>query len=523
MSDAGSYVDRPRRISMSQLTLKQAIGQLFMVGIGGTEVDSDFESLVKRWHVGNIVLFARNLTDGDQATELTQSLQDLIEPETTRPAFISADQEGGIVLRLVQGATPFPGNMAVGATGRPAYAEQIAYAIGVELLSLGINMNLAPVLDINNNRKNPVIGVRSFGTKPEQVAQLGTAAVRGYHRAGIACVAKHFPGHGDSEVDSHSSLPTIARELDELAVCELVPFKEAIDSGLSAVMTAHIAFPALDTVPATLSHTILTTILRKRMGFKGLILTDSMRMAGVTSQYGPEQAAVMALKAGCDMLLYSAMGAVEERAIKAVHDAVASGELSEERIYQSVQRIEAAKSQIAEPTQPDLAAHQGLALEVSRAAITLSRDRAGLVPLPTQTSVTVIEVTRRAITQVEEQLKEAGLASQLQRALPHAQYLTIPANPDEPAVSEVCSQIDGETVVVITQDAWRNPGQQRLLESLVDLRPGRVVLVAGRLPYDVDLMPQIPTAICTYDMVTTSIQALVEVLTGELEPIGVMP
>lgn len=508
---------------MKVMTLKQAIGQLFMIGIPGHDVDTASEDLLRKWQIGNVVLFARNLKDGEQAVRLTGELQKLISAETNIPAYISADQEGGIVLRLVDGATPFPGNMAVGAAQRPELAEQVAHAIGIELLALGINMNLAPVLDVNNNPKNPVIGVRSFGPDPHRVAEFGRAAVQGYRRAGIACVAKHFPGHGDTEVDSHTSLPTIHRGLEELLACELVPFQAAIAEGLDAVMTAHIAFPKLDTVPATLSKTILTDILRERMGFTGLILTDSMRMAGVAHGYSPGEAAVMALKAGCDMLLYSAMGEVEEEAIRAVHDAVARGELTEERIYASAERVVAAKEPLAaSPPAADLVAHGHLALNVSRAAITLRRDRAGLIPLPTA-NVTVVEVRRRAITQVEEQLSEAGLQAQLAQFLPDAQYLQVAANPDDAAVEQVARSVQGDVVVIITQDAWRNAGQQALLRTLAARHTDRLIHVAGRLPYDVDLMPETPTALCTYDLVTTSIQALLEVLTGRLTPTGVLP
>ena len=415
--DGGTIEDVPPQGAckkMNDMTLKQAIGQLFMIGIPGATVDGASEALLKRWQIGNIVLFARNLRDGVQAARLTDDLQRLITAETGIRAYISADQEGGIVLRLVDGATPFPGNMAVGATGKPEFAEQIAYAIGRELLALGINMNLAPVLDVNNNPKNPVIGVRSFGTDPARVARFGRAAVRGYKRAGIACVAKHFPGHGDTEADSHTSLPTIPRDLGELEKCELLPFRAAIEEGLDAVMTAHIAFPKLDGVPATLSKTILTGILRRQLGFSGLILTDSMRMAGVADSYSPAEAAVMALKAGCDILLYSGMGEVEEAAVRAVHEAVARRAF-EERIYASAERIVAAKKRLVRNGLPWTLRAQAWR-QVSRKAVTLRRDRAGLIPLPVG-NVTVIEVTRQAITQVEA-AAGTGLRAQLADFLP---------------------------------------------------------------------------------------------------------
>lgn len=486
-------------------------------------MDQSFAALVERWHIGNVILFARNLVDGEQAKALTERLQQLVADATGVPAFIAADQEGGIVLRLTKGATAFPGNMAVGATGDPAYAELVAQAIGTELLTLGINMNLAPVLDINNNPRNPVIGVRSFGATAATVTAFGRAAVRGYRRAGIACVAKHFPGHGDTELDSHTSLPAINRSVDELLARELVPFQAAVDEGIDAIMTAHILFPQLDAVPATLSRRILTELLRERMGFRGLILTDSMRMAGITQGHKPGEAAVAALAAGCDVLLYSAMGEVEEEAVKAVHEAVRRGILSEERIYASARRIVEAKRRLAAaPVAPDPEAHRQLALEVSRAAVTLVRDTAHLVPLPSG-QPTVIEVTRRAITQVEDHLATVGVRAQLHTFWPRAQYLTVGTDPDAAAVADLCERITGDVIVLITQDAWRYPGQQELMRTLAQRYPGKIVLVAGRLPYDVELVPEIPAALCTYDLVPTSVQALFEVLSGALAARGSWP
>ena len=237
-----------------------------------------------------------------------------------------------------------------------------------------------------------------------------------------------------------------------------------------------------------------------------------MRMAGVADSYSPAEAAVMALKAGCDILLYSGMGEVEEAAVRAVHEAVARGELSEERIYASAERIVAAKKRLVrERPSVDLAAHADLARQVSRKAVTLRRDRAGLIPLPVG-NVTVIEVTRRAITQVEEQLQETGLRAQLADFLPAAQHLAAPANPDALTIEQVLRAARGDVAVVVTQDAWRHGGQQDLLRRLVARYPQRIIHVAGRLPYDVDLVPEVPTALCIYDTVTPSIRAFLKYL-----------
>lgn len=512
---------------MDNITLKQAIGQMFMVGIAGTQSDEHFSSIVGKWDIGNVILFARNLQHARQARQLTAQLQDTIQQTTSYPAFIGADQEGGIVLRLINGATAFPGNMAVGATNNEQFALQVAYAMGQELLSVGINMNLAPVLDINNNPKNPVIGVRSFGSTVEHVTRFGRAALAGYQKAGIACIAKHFPGHGDTTVDSHTGLPIIHHSLNQLHSRELQPFAAAMRDGIDGVMTAHIAFPHIDREPATLSQRIMTELVRNELGFDGLIITDSMRMAGVAKQYGYGEAAVKAIQAGCDILLYSAMDEAEEEAIAAVHKAVQQGVISEERIYASAQRIIRAKKRLLQEdcnTSGNLSAHQKLALQVSRSAITCIRDHGANIPLTADQPVTFVETKRRAITQVEDQITTHGLQHQLTAFFPQAKYVAVGFNPDENEIQAAYDRIPPHHhVVIVTQDAWRHKGQYELLEVLAKRGYPALIHVAARLPYDVHLVPSIETALCTYDTVPATIQALLEVLSGQIETHGSNP
>src|SRR5579884_1477526 len=240
------------------MSLEEQIGQALMVGFWGTKPSQEIIDLITRYHVGNIILFSRNTGDTRQVLELTRSLQEIAKEAGHRyPLLIAIDQENGIVQRLGEAVTIFPGNMALGAIGSDEIAYEVARATGEELLALGINMNLAPVVDVNNNPANPVIGVRSFGEDTHLVARLGAAMVKGYRVAGILSCLKHFPGHGDTAVDSHLAMPIIPHTLERLEMLELVPFRRGIEAGAECLMIAHVAFPALaeqGNLPGTLSH-----------------------------------------------------------------------------------------------------------------------------------------------------------------------------------------------------------------------------------------------------------------------------
>ncbi|MFE5278913.1 glycoside hydrolase family 3 protein, partial [Bacillus cereus] len=286
-----------------------------------------------------------NTVTAEQTTRLVHAYQEAAEKYGL---LISIDQEGGIVTRLQTG-TDFPGNMALGATRSEELAEKVGKAIGEELHALGINMNFGPVLDVNNNPDNPVIGVRSFSEDPELVADLGKAYLKGLQETGTAATAKHFPGHGDTAVDSHVGLPSVPHDLERLKEVELYPFQEAMDAGIDAIMSAHVTFPEIDdttaisrkdgtevAVPGTLSHKILTGLMREEMDFNGVIVTDAMNMAAIADHFGPVDAAIRAVKAGADIVLMP-VGIVE--VANGLYDAVNAGEISEERLEQSVERI----------------------------------------------------------------------------------------------------------------------------------------------------------------------------------------
>ena len=316
--------------ALATMTLEEKVGQLFMVRVG-----SDIDVVFQNFKPGGVILFSKDAQTVTQVLELTQRMQALAG---SVPLFIAIDQEGGRVIRLAPG-TSMPGNMALGATRSAELTRKTAQIIGSELAALGITIDLAPVLDVNNNPDNPVIGVRSFGDDPLEVARLGVSYIQGLHDAGIAATAKHFPGHGDTAIDSHLSMPSIPYSLERLERVEWVPFRAAVKVGVDLVMVGHIRLSGLDVetdLPASLSHQALTDILRDRIGFEGIVISDALNMGAITSQYQSDQASLLAFQAGCDILL---MPDDLDSSYKAVLSAVQSGIISESRLNQSVRRI----------------------------------------------------------------------------------------------------------------------------------------------------------------------------------------
>ena len=285
-----------------------SVGPLFMVGIPGAGVDREARELVRELQVGGVILFARNLEDPEQVWELTRDLQQEARDAGGLPLLISVDQEGGSVQRLKAPFSLIPAGRELGESSTASQVEAWARTVGRELALVGINMNLAPVLDVARNPRCPLWD-RSFGSDPEKVAALGEAAIRGYGQAKVLPVAKHFPGLGDTSVDSHQVLPT-AQDPDPERTTDLLPFRQAAAAGVPAVMTAHLHVPAWDDRPATLSSVALTDWLRQRLGYQGVIITDDLEMGAIATKDPVPEAACQALAAGADLLLVCSPGQV---------------------------------------------------------------------------------------------------------------------------------------------------------------------------------------------------------------------
>jgi beta-N-acetylhexosaminidase len=327
------------------MSLEDKVGQMLVPGFvyhrDGSPVRSvtdGIRSELERVQPGGVLLFGANIDTVEQTRRFVEDLQAAVDP----PLFIATDQEGGPVSRLSEGgrikATEIPSARIVGAVGDPKLAYRLGAVIGRELRALGINMNLAPVADVLTNEKNSVIGNRSYGTDPHAVAEMVSATVRGIQDQGVSAVVKHFPGHGDTTGDSHSERVGTEHTLERLRAVELVPFAAGIDAGADGVMTAHIAVPKITgtTRPATLSPRMLEGVLRAEMGFDRLIISDSMSMAAITGSFGPRESAVLAVKAGVDLLLRPPKPVA---AYEALLEALRRGELSRSRIDASVRRI----------------------------------------------------------------------------------------------------------------------------------------------------------------------------------------
>ncbi|MET3196041.1 glycoside hydrolase family 3 protein [Bacillus sp. OAE603] len=351
---------------VQNMTVDEKIGQMLMPDFrnwqkqgetkatGFTVMNDEVGSIIQKYHLGGVILFAENVVGTEQTARLTDGLQ---KASPKLPLLITIDQEGGIVTRLQTG-TNLPGNMALGATRSEKYAYQTGEIIGKELSSLGINVNFGPSLDVNNNPGNPVIGVRSYSSNPELVSKLGTQTIKGLQSQNIAATVKHFPGHGDTATDSHYGLPIVTHDKERLRSVELAPFQRAIDEGVDMVMTAHVQFPAFDDtkyiskkdgqeimVPATLSKKVLTGLLREEMGFEGVIVTDALNMKAISDNFGQEEAVVLALKSGVDIALMPAqVNSLEMEknlasVFNAVKAAIETGNLPMEQVNASVERI----------------------------------------------------------------------------------------------------------------------------------------------------------------------------------------
>lgn len=365
---AGEPRDRtggpPDPLALMPLDVK--IGQMLVAGVQNTELGEDEREIIGELHAGNVILMGRNVDAPDQVRRLTRDLQRLAVERNGVGLLIATDQEGGLVQRAnsAAGFTPMPDAATVGLACCPALLRAYGRMSGEELAAVGINWSMAPVLDVNDNPTNPVIGAlnRSFGTTPEAVDASTLPFIAGLHDVGVLATAKHFPGHGATTEDSHRALPFVDKSRADLDAVELAPFRAAVDQGIDAVMPAHVVYPTLDPagLPATVSAPIQTGLLRQELGFTGLIVTDDMGMAGITQLYPPDESGVRAVLAGADLLTCVRMnlaGACAPEMLRPLRDgllrAVADGRISLDRIDASVRRILATKARYAVGPAPD--------------------------------------------------------------------------------------------------------------------------------------------------------------------------
>ncbi|MEW8961948.1 beta-N-acetylhexosaminidase [Paraclostridium dentum] len=322
---------------IDKMTLDEKIGQMILSGFNGTCFNEELNTLLNDLKVGGVILFSRNIEDSKQLKKLTS---DIIDTNQDIPFFISIDEEGGRVSRLPKDIKKFESSKSIGDRGDEKYAYENGREIGRILKNHNINMNFAPVLDIYSNPKNTVIGDRAFGDNEKVVSSMGIATMKGLRDENIIPVVKHFPGHGDTEIDSHLGVPIVEKNLKQLNELELIPFNKAIENGVGAVMVSHILIKEIDDkYPATLSYTMINDILRNDMKFENIVITDDMLMKAITDYISIEEASVKSIKAGADIILIGSDINKTKSVIERIKLAVTNNEISEERIDKSVYRI----------------------------------------------------------------------------------------------------------------------------------------------------------------------------------------
>ncbi|GAA0921458.1 glycoside hydrolase family 3 protein [Streptomyces thermoalcalitolerans] len=562
--------DRELRALISRMTLEEKVGQLFVMRVYGhsatapdqADIDANLKEigvrtaaeLIARYRVGGIIYFswAHNIRDPHQVADLSNGLQraSLAQPRGL-PLLIATDQEHGAVCRVGRPATLFPGAMAIGAgekgqaalprkggKGRAgdstADARTLGRIAGAELRALGINQNYSPVADVNVNPANPVIGVRSFGADPDAVARLVAAEVKGYQESRVAATAKHFPGHGDTDVDSHYGFPVITHSRELWETLDAVPFRAAIRAGIDSIMTAHLQFPALDDSgdPATLSHPVLTGILRGELGYDGVVVTDSLGMEGVRTKYGDDRVPVLALKAGVDQLLNPPS---LEVAWNAVLKAVRDGELTEARLDASLLRILRLKAKLGLFDDPyvtragvdrtvGVRAHLETADRIAERTTTLLVNEGRLLPLSRRTHRKLLVVGADPASPSGTTGPPTGVLAAAFTGLGFsATALSTGTAPSAAVVDQaVAAARTADAVVVGTYNVTADSPQRTLVERL--LATGRpVIAVALRNPYDIAWLPSVPACLATYSWTDVELRAAARVIAGRVKPRGRLP
>lgn len=501
---------------VATMTLEQKVGQMFMVSLYGEQLTDVGEDLLTTWQPGGVTLFSRNIGSPEAVTTYINDLQQVMQAAGAPPLFVAVDQEGGWIARLRDGFTEWPPLSLVAASGDTELAYEVGAALTAELRAVGVNMNLAPVADMDTYVDNPIIERRSPGSNLALLDTYLRGIIPGMQQ-NVVAVTKHFPGHGDTREDSHVVLPQITHDLDRLRAVELQPFISAIEANTGGIMMAHIWFSAVDVdgpIPASLSPTFVKNLLRGELGYQGLIMTDAMDMDAIDLLYNDGEAAIRAIEAGVDMLTYgTSMGEQDQVAVmQAVVDAVRSGRISESRIDESVLRVLRAKQANGldtwEPLDPaqarsriDVVGTAPLVQRMFEAGITVAFDEQNLVPLDSNNRIGIVYPAQRISIN-----RECGQHSN------SVEWLALPDYPSADYVTSLADLAARSDVVVFFSRNIRDNAEMTAVAAA--LPPERTVAVALRSPYDVLAYPAVSTYVLTYGPQDPAIPAVCNVLFG---------
>ncbi|KAJ5648445.1 Acyl-CoA N-acyltransferase [Penicillium lividum] len=527
---------------MSSTDLQKQVGQLFAVGFHGYTPSPEIKRLIHEYHVGGIVLFSRNFQDAAQLQALTLALQ--IEARMAgheRPLLIGIDQENGLVTRISPPiATQIPGPMALGATGDPEMAYQAGKATGETLGIFGINMNYAPVCDINSEPLNPVVGVRSPGDDPELVGRFACAAARGLRERNIVPSAKHFPGHGDTATDSHYGLPVILKTRDQLERCELIPFRRAVAEGIETVMTAHISLPNIDEkLPATLSPTALA-ILRKDMAYDGMIITDCLEMDGIRATIGTEQGSVLTIKAGSDSIMLCHTFEVQVASIKKVCEAVQSGTIGSSRFEEACRHVAHVKDKFLKWNTALRLNHleeldalnkrtASVFKEAYEKSVTVVRDTNNTLPLKTAGNIVFLfpgsKIPMGGAVDGEGLSRQGSyeVSPYLHALRAYNSSITEIKYKDTGLTPEQWNLVKGADSVIFVSINGREAPYQEALGRELPQHARSLVAIAACSPYDFLEVPELQTYITTYEPTFEAFTVAANIIFGRMTAKGSLP
>ena len=497
----------------SALSADALASRLIMIDIPAPEL-SERDRLHLNAHPWNgVILFAKNVDSESQTRSLIRSLHECMPASP----LIAVDQEGGIVNRFrFSDMSLSPGLLALGHSNSEADVYEAHRIMGQELRNLGIHIDFAPCLDVNSNPSNPIIGVRSFGEDPHKAARLGRQAIRGLRDGGVAPTAKHFPGHGNTSRDSHLALPIINSSLEELEQTELIPFKAAVEEGVEAIMTAHIVFPALDPkVPATLSSPILSGLLRERLGYQGLIVTDSLSMRSIADRWGFGEATVLSVEAGADLVLALGSFAQQDEARQALAAAIETGRISRKRIYASLQRIDALQMRYSGLPHPapdwDIQEHRRAMRDITSRTVSILRNENGLLPLRLQPEERLLIIAPDMLPQspLGEMEKSSSWAEFAQPYWPNCQEITFDLATAGPALGELGKRAEeADCVLLLLYARGRISDSQTDIAKEVLAANSKTVIVPLSSPYILSDLPQVSCAATAFNYGEMSLRAL---------------
>lgn len=512
---------------INKMTLEEKVGQMIGLAFHGTTYNNELKMQIEDMKVGLVIYFKDNCANPAQIFNLNKE----IYKNAKIPPFVSLDQEGGMVARVTEGVTQSPGAMPISATNNPKSAYTLAYNMGRELQMLGFNFNFAPVGDINNNPKNPVINVRSYSENPDIVSEYVVEAVRGYSDALMMSSIKHFPGHGDTAVDSHIGLPVVDFDKKRLYEMELKPFIKTKELDLPGIMVSHVLFTKYDDkYPSTLSKKVVQGLLRDEIGYDGLVVTDSLTMKAVFDNFSLEEIVLNGFNSGDDILLLC--GARDINLQKKFYDTAVrlarEGKISEAKINEAVSRILKYKQQYIremansfEDIEKELCNEEAVKFseEVSLKSITLIEDHKKLLPIKKEEKTLIVFPKIQVVTLVEND--DTGLMS-LAEFMPFACdkiYMSLSPSEEEKELL-LKKQTEYDKIIYCSYNACFNPEQASLINAL---NKDKLIVVAIRTPYDYGVLVDVSTYICSYEATPLAFKSLAKVLTGEAKAEGKIP